>query len=64
MFEYGTPEWLNELRLLLGVGFVVTGGLLVMLNWPLRRKAPPAKSAYCPLHRRQVGKCPPGAHDE
>jgi hypothetical protein len=74
IFPYGSPEWLNELRLLLGVGFFVTLAL-ALLMWEVtfpglrprggkradgRRES---TTTYCPLHRGPVGKCPEGSHD-
>lgn len=63
LYEYGTSEWLNELRLLLVVGLVcalLLVALAVHESRP-RRTDPPAET--CKLHARPIGSCPPGSHD-
>lgn len=68
----GAEQWLTDLRLLLMIGFVATLALWFILQRadssdspapPVFRGKAEAK-AFCPLHRRLVGTCPPGTHDD
>ncbi len=60
------PSMLADFRTLLIFGLGLTGALLILLNLPLRKPAGPAKGAkaFCKLHQRAEGTCPPGSHEE
>lgn len=64
---YGTPEWLQELQAALIFGCVILAVYLIVdtvLIFRQMHKPAAKKFERCQLHSREVGKCPPGSHDE
>lgn len=62
MYPYGTEAWLNDMRLLLLLGFAAATLLWVVLNWPDDRKAVVADPT-CKVHQRPESQCR-GMHDQ
>ena len=58
--------WLADLRFILMVGLFATLLLFGLLNLPERKEpmSRPQSRAYCPLHRKLIGECPEGSHDQ
>lgn len=66
--EYGSVEWLSDLRVLLVVGWLLLAALPAwdFCRWYVSHvtKGHAVAGEMCKLHLRPLGSCPPGSHGE
>lgn len=64
MLEYGSAEWLDELRTMLVLGWLGLA-IVAFLDWtdlieekfPKREAPKPPRDGFCPLHRSDPADC-------